>query len=234
MNSVELLKDLLKKINPEELVCTNNIPDWDLAKQLEEMQDKIRELESQIAQDGIKLINADIFVKKTKELTKNILNSNVYKVYTDYKSRLKISNDFTKKLEDGNFDNEMQAIISKSCLKAKNRVQKFKNEILESVREQMDKNIHQEIEKVEKEWGNKIDQVKNMIEQEAYLAKKSLKESEERISGGQDRMKVEIKMKLNRISAMLNEETNAKIEEIKNNFESFERKIENKQSKEIS
>ena len=73
-----------------------------------------------------------------------------------------------------------------------------------------------------------------MIEQEAYLAKKSLKESEERISGGQDRMKVEIKMKLNRISAMLNEETNAKIEEIKNNFESFERKIENKQSKEIS
>ena len=42
------------------------------------MQDKIRELENQIAQDGIKLINADIFVKKTKELTKNILNSNVY------------------------------------------------------------------------------------------------------------------------------------------------------------
>ena len=63
-----------------------------------------------------------------------------------------------------------------------------------------------------------------MIEQEAYLAKKSLKESEERISEGQDRMKVEIKMKLNRISAMLNEETNAKIEEIKNNFESFEKK----------
>ena len=63
-----------------------------------------------------------------------------------------------------------------------------------------------------------------MIEQEAYLAKKSLKESEERISEGQDRMKVEIKMKLNRISAMLNEETNAKIEEIKNNFESFENK----------
>ena len=25
MNSVELLKDLLQKINPEELVCTNNI-----------------------------------------------------------------------------------------------------------------------------------------------------------------------------------------------------------------
>ena len=42
------------------------------------MQDKIRELENQIAQDGFKLINADKFVENTIELTKSILNSHVY------------------------------------------------------------------------------------------------------------------------------------------------------------
>ena len=125
----------------------------------------------------------------------------------------------------------MQATIPKSCLNAKDTEQKFRDELLESVKEQIDKKIHQEMDKVEKEWGNKIDELKNMIEQEAYLAKKSLKESEERMSDSQDKMQQEIKMNLNKMRTMLNEETIAKIVEIKNNLEVLEAKIENKQSK---
>ena len=105
------------------------------------MQAQVRKLETQITQDGIEFKNADILLEKAKELTQIILNSHVYKVYIDYKSRRGICSDFTKKLEDGSFDHEMQAIISKSYLKAKNREQKVKDEIFESVKEQMDKKI---------------------------------------------------------------------------------------------
>ena len=73
-----------------------------------------------------------------------------------------------------------------------------------------------------------------MIEQEACLAKISLKESEERMNEGQDKKQEEIKMNLNKMSEMLNKETNAKIKEIKDNLESLEEIIENKQSKKIS
>ena len=128
----------------------------------------------------------------------------------------------------------MQAVISKSCLKVKNREQKFKDELFESVNELMDKKIKQEMEKVEIKWENKIDQVKNKIEQEAYLAKKNLKESEERMNEYQDIKQEEIKMNLNNMSAMLNKETKAKTSEIKDDLESFEEKFEYKQSKKIS
>ena len=115
------------------------------------MQAQIKELESKIAQDGIQLDNADILVDQTKDLTKSIFNSHVYKVYADYKSRLRFSNDFAKKLEDGNVENEMQEIISKSCLNATKREQKFRDELFESFKEQIDKKIHEEMEKVEME-----------------------------------------------------------------------------------
>ena len=225
-NSMELLKDLVQRMNHIKFECTFNTSSRNFREELRHIQELIDKLERKVKRNPIDIANADDYVDEIRNLLKQVLNSQIYKAYIDYNSRLKISREITRKLEEGDQENELRFINSQFYLKVKEREMELREKLVNSLTQvvaqrmtKMDNKIIK-IEKEEKESNKNISEIYRIIEQNAKSAERSFKE-----------LKKSTNKSLNAISAKLNEEIKNN-EEVKEKQEKLNEKskiIKNKQ-----
>ena len=89
-HTLETLKDLVKTIKDKGMKTRIDRIIIDFREEIIHIQDNIKELEDEIVKNQICSSNVDYFVQKTRKLAKNIIESNIYSVYTGYIVKLKI------------------------------------------------------------------------------------------------------------------------------------------------
>ena len=229
---MELLKDLIQRMNPIEFVCAFNMSSRNLREELRHIQELIEKFECKVKRDPIDIANVDDYVDKVRNLLKQVLNSQVYKAYIDYNSRLKISREITRKLEEGDQENELRFISSQFYLKIKEREMESREKLVNSITQEFTQRITQmddkikKLEKGEKESDKKINEINNTIEKNAKSTLRNFKELKEKTNESFENVQKNNELSLNKISQKLNEETK-QIEEVKENQEKLKVILEN-------
>ena len=123
---IQILKNLVERIEDQRVNCgSDNSFNRDHKEELYYIKDQIEVFEGKIKKDFIHAWNVGSFVSKTLMLAKDIFESQVYRAYTDYLSKLKISKSFANKLDDDTGEIGLYGIRTRFYLNAKKKEMDF-------------------------------------------------------------------------------------------------------------
>ena len=230
--TIQFLKDLLERVHDH---CINCGTDYsiknDYRKELKRIRGQIQKLENIIREESIHVRNADSLTEKTLSLVKDILESQLYRDYTDYDSKLKISKKFAKKLEGDTGEVGLHNIRTQFYLDAKKNERDFRETQLKGLAREMEKRV----DKVNKRSEKRYTKVKNKVCEQTESIENNKKELNKKISQHIESTKNNIEELKNEIFEMfkqIGKENKSKLEEIYKKID--EEKKELKESKDFN